>query len=365
MTDLDSLFTPFSLKSLNMRNRIVMSPMGRSSAPGGVPIEAAVPYYGRRAEGGAGLVISEASGIARPAASNDPDAPDFHGTALERWKEVLAAVHAGGAAMAPQLWHVGAMADFRYPDLPRPFESPSGRVTAQMPNGGQMTDADIADTIAAYADGARAAKQMGFDMVELHAGHGYLIDQFFWSATNLREDQYNGSIRERTRFAVEILQAVREAVGPDFAISLRISQWKTLEFAARLAHTPDELAHWVEPLADAGADIFHCSQRRFWEPEFEGSELNFAGWVKKLSGRPTITVGSVSLDSDFVNSTFEGQPASPVSIENLVERLDRAEFDLVAVGRAMIANPDWAEKVRTGRTDTLKSFSPAMLATLD
>lgn len=365
MTSLDSLFAPFSLKSLKMRNRIVMSPMGRSSAPGGVPIEAAATYYGRRAAGGAGLVISEASGIARPGANNDPDAPDFHGPALDSWRKVLEAVHAGGAAMAPQLWHVGAMADFRYPDLDRPFESPSGLATGQMPKGGQMTDADIADTIAAYAEGARTAKDMGYDMVELHGGHGYLIDQFFWGDTNRRNDLYNGTLAQRTRFAVEILQAVRSAVGPDFAVSLRISQWKTLEFTARVAHTPEELAHWIEPLAEAGADIFHCSQRRFWEPEFDGSDLNFAGWVKKISGRPTITVGSVGLSNDFVNSTFEGQSSSPVSLDKLTERLDRGEFDLVSVGRAMIANPDWADKVRRGASDSLQDFSPAMLATLE
>ena len=186
-----------------------------------------------------------------------------------------------------------------------------------------------------------------------------------WSATNLREDRYNGSLGERTRFAVEILKAVRAAVGPDFAVSLRISQWKMLEFTARLAQTPEELESWVQPLADAGADIFHCSQRRFWEPEFEGSELNLAGWVKKLTGTPTITVGSVGMSTDLIGSTFEGKPSDPVSLDKLLERLDRGEFDLVAVGRAMIANPDWADRVRRGEAEGLKTFSPAMLATLE
>jgi len=137
------------------------------------------------------------------------------------------------------------------------------------------------------------------------------------------------------------------------------------DFTARIANTPDELAAWVQPLADAGADIFHCSQRRFWDPEFDGSDLNFAGWVKKLSGAATITVGSVGLSKDLVSSTFGGETADPVSLDGLMMRLDRGDFDLVAVGRGMIANPDWAQKVQQGRFDELQGFSPAMLAKLE
>ncbi len=365
MSATDLLFTPFETKSLKVRNRIVMSPMGRSSAPEGVLVDAATSYYGRRAQGGAGLIISEASGIARPAASNDPHAPDFHGPALEGWRKVLHAVHAAGAAMAPQLWHVGAVTDVRHPELARPFESPSGFAATEIEKGGPMTESDIGDVIKAYADGARTARDMGCDMVEIHAAHGYLIDQFFWQATNRRNDGYNGTIAERSRFAVEMLRAVRAAVGPDFAISLRISQWKMLDYAARIAETPKALASWVEPLAEAGVDLFHCSQRRFWEPEFPDSDLNLAGWVKKLSGKPTITVGSVGLDSDLVSSTYQGKPAETVGLNELLRRLDRGDFDLVAVGRAMIANWDWADKVREGRLNELHGFSPAMLATLD
>ncbi|MGC4513793.1 12-oxophytodienoate reductase, partial [Escherichia coli] len=87
---------------------------------------------------------------------------------------------------------------------------------------------------------------------------------------------------------------------------------------------------------DAGADLFHCSQRRWWEAEFAGSELNFAGWVKKLSGKPTITVGSVGLDVE-VMSFFDGAVAKPASIDRVAQALERGEFDLVAVGRALLA----------------------------
>src|SRR5690606_6152149 len=106
-----------------------------------------------------------------------------------------------------------------------------------------MSDAAIADTIAAFAKAAAEARRLGFDTVELHGAHGYLIDQFFWAGTNRRGDRYGGAtIGERSRFAAEIIAAVRAAVGPDFPIIIRLSQWKQQDFATRLAETPDEMA---------------------------------------------------------------------------------------------------------------------------
>ena len=171
----------------------------------------------------------------------------------------------------------------------------------------------------------------------------------------------------RGRFAIEIIEACRAEVGPDFPIILRWSQWKQQDFTARLAPTPQLLEAFLQPLIDAGVDVFHCSQRRFWEPEFEDSDLNLAGWVKKITGMPTITVGSVSLDQDFILQPTEGEGAvsEPASIDRLLEMMDRGEFDLVAVGRALIANPDWPKVVRSGDTSGLRAFSKDQLATLD
>ena len=227
-----------------------------------------------------------------------------------------------------------------------------------------MTDEVVADTIAAFARAAGDAKRLGFDAIELHGAHGYLIDQFFWEGTNLRSDRYGGSdLAARGRFAADILKAVRAEVGPDYPVIIRLSQWKQQDYAVQMAKTPDEMAAWLQPLADAGADIFHCSQRRFWEPEFEGSDLNFAGWAKKLTGRPTITVGSVGLSGEFIAS-FGGESSKPASLDELLRRFNRGDFDLVAVGRALISDPDWAVKVRDGRTAELSDFSPAALAAL-
>lgn len=156
---------------------------------------------------------------------------------------------------------------------------------------------------------------------------------------------------------------MRTAVGPDMVIILRISQWKQQDYTARLAHTPRELEDWILPLAEAGVDIFHGSQRRYWEPEFEGSDLNFAGWLKKLSGKPTITVGSVGLSGgDFLDVfTKENAVANSNGIDELLRRFDRGDFDLVAVGRALLQDPNWVKKVRENQLNEIKNFSPESL----
>ncbi len=139
-----------------------------------------------------------------------------------------------------------------------------------------MTQADIDDVVAAFAKAAADAERVGFDGVELHGAHGYLIDQFLWAGTNRRTDAYGGDPVARTRFAVEIVQAVRSAVSPGFPVVFRFSQWKADHYDARLAETPEELEAILTPLATAGVDAFHASTRRYWLPEFDGSDLNLA-----------------------------------------------------------------------------------------
>ncbi|ALL13995.1 NADH:flavin oxidoreductase [Caulobacter henricii] len=360
---LDALFKPFEFKSLKMPNRVVMAPMTRSFSPGGVPTDDVAAYYRRRAENQVGLIVTEGTGVARDASLNDANVPRFHGEKeLAAWKKVVDEVHAAGGLIAPQLWHVGAA---KGKDVLGKIDSPSGlSKKGGNPFTEPMTDEEVADTIAAFADAARNAKLLGFDAIELHGAHGYLIDQFFWDGTNVRSDAFGGpTIAERSKFAAEILKAVRVAVGPDYPVIIRLSQWKQQDYAVKNAETPQLLEAWLQPLADAGADIFHCSQRRFWEPEFEGSDLNFAGWAKKLTGAPTITVGSVGLSGEFI-AAFGGEGSQPASIDGLLERLDRGEFDLVGVGRALLQDPEWVVKIREGRNDELKSFEREALGVL-
>jgi len=123
------------------------------------------------------------------------------------------------------------------------------------------------------------------------------------------------------------------------------------------------LEDFLKVLVDAGVDVLHCSQRRFWEPEFEGSDLNLAGWSKKLTGLPTITVGSVGLNGDFF-AALAGQGTEAAPLDKLIERMDAGEFDLVAVGRALLQDPEWVKKVKEGREDELKNYDGGALKTL-
>jgi 2,4-dienoyl-CoA reductase-like NADH-dependent reductase (Old Yellow Enzyme family) len=361
-----SLFQPFHLKSLRLRNRIVMAPMTRSFSPDGTPTPQVADYYRKRAVGQVGLILSEGTVINRPASSNDPNIPHFHGeAALAGWQGVINGVHSAGGQMGPQIWHMGIMADHASGWLPTaPFEGPSGLLAPGSAKGHAMSEADIADTIAAFGQAAADAKHLGFDCVEIHGAHSYLIDQFFWEGTNQRTDGYGGrTLAERSRFGVEVVKEVRRQVGEEFAVILRLSQWKTQDFTFQLAKTPREMETWLQPLAAAGVDIFHCSQRRFWEPEFEGSDLNFAGWAKKITGRATITVGSIGLNGEFIGA-FRGESSQPSSLEELHRRMDRGEFDLAAVGRPLLADAHWVEKIWDGRTAELKGFSKDALASL-
>ncbi|MFK4341928.1 MULTISPECIES: NADH:flavin oxidoreductase [unclassified Paenibacillus] len=336
------LFRPYSLGNLTLSNRIVMAPMTRNLSPNGVPGSDVAAYYRRRAENSVGLIVTEGTVVNHVDASNQENVPFFYGEeALNGWANVVSEVHEAGGKIIPQIWHMGARG-----------------------NVNDYSESEISDIVDAFAQAADEAKRIGFDGIEIHGAHGYLIDQFFWEKTNERTDRYGGSMITRTRFAEEVIRACRRAVGPDFPIVLRISQWKGTDYSAKLAQTPDELKQFLEPLVDAGVDIFHCSTRRFWEPEFEGSDLNLAGWVKKLTGKPTITVGSVGLDGDFMELFTEGKGAGNASIEGLVRKFENQEFELVAIGRTLLVDPAWVTKIRDGRLDELVPFTPEALKTL-
>jgi len=361
----DLLFGPVDIAGMRLRNRVVMAPMTRSFSPDGVPGADVAAYYAARARNHVGLILTEGTLINDPVAGNDPAVPRFHGPdALAGWAEVVKAVKAEGGHIMPQLWHVGMM---RRPGQGANPEllavSPSGLVKPGRQSGAPMTENDIADRITAYADAAADAQRLGFDGIELHGAHGYLIDQFFWAGTNQRTDRYGGDMAGRGRFAAEIIKACRDRVGPHFPIILRFSQWKQQDYDAKLAQTPEELAQFLQPLSDAGVDIFHCSTRRFWVPEFAGSDLNLAGWTRQLTGKPTITVGSVGLNQEFV-ATFQGESAGAANIDQLLDRLERGEFDLVAVGRALLVDSAWVTKMQQGRISELLSYTPDALKLL-
>jgi 2,4-dienoyl-CoA reductase-like NADH-dependent reductase (Old Yellow Enzyme family) len=360
------LSRPIALNGLTVPNRIVMAPMTRMFSPGGIPGEDVRSYYARRAAAGVGLIVTEGTYVGHESAGQSDRVPRFHGEEqLAGWAKVAEDVHAAGGTIVPQLWHIGMVrkdGEAPFPDAPA--MGPSGLVTAGAePTGKAMTQQDLDDVVAAFAEAAADAERIGFDGVELHGAHGYLVDQFLWAGTNRRTDAYGGDPVARTKFAAEIVAAVRGAVSPEFPILFRYSQWKQQDYGARLAETPEELEAILTPLAAAGVDVFHASTRRYWLPEFDGSDLNLAGWTKKLTGKQVISVGSVGLDGDFINA-FQGEGSPVKGIDNLLDRLEADEFDMVAVGRALLQDPEWAAKVLADRFDELKPYDAASLKTL-
>ncbi|MGV9250664.1 NADH:flavin oxidoreductase [Streptomyces sp. NPDC003697] len=361
------LSRPVVLNGLTVPNRIAMAPMTRMFSPGGVPGEDVVSYYARRAAAGVGLIVTEGTYVGHESAGGSGRVPRFHGEEqLAGWAKVAEAVHAAGGTIVPQLWHIGMVREQgRGPFPDAPAVGPSGlRVDGTAGTGKAMTQRDIDDVIGAFAEAAAAAERIGFDGVELHGAHGYLVDQFLWAGTNRRTDAYGGDAVARTRFAAELVAAVREAVSPEFPVIFRYSQWKQEAYDARLAESPEELEALLTPLAAAGVDVFHASTRRYWLPEFEGSDLNLAGWTKKLTGKQVISVGSVGLDGGDFLKAFQGEGASVGSLDNLLDRLEREEFDMVAVGRALLQDPEWAAKVLGNRFDELKPYEASALQTL-
>lgn len=357
---------PLTVGDLTVRNRIVMAPMTRNQSPHGVPGPNLAEYYARRAANEVGLIITEGVHVDRTAAGGYETVPHFYGDdSLAGWAHAAERVHQAGGRIIPQLWHPGVARTAGEPPADGSSKGPSGLALDGSPLGTTMTRQDIDAVVAAFVEAAAAAERIGFDGVELNGAHGYLIDSFLWSGTNRRTDSYGGAPASRARFAAEIVQAVRAAVSPGFPVFLRLSQWKLGHYQARIADNPTELEQLLTPLAEAGVDGFHASTRRYWVPEFEGSDLNFAGWIKTLTGRPTVTVGSVGLDREFLSAGGVGEHAGTMAIDQLLDRLEREEFDLVAVGRALLSNPDWASKALRGMLHETVPFDVSVLKSLN
>jgi 2,4-dienoyl-CoA reductase-like NADH-dependent reductase (Old Yellow Enzyme family) len=195
----------------------------------------------------------------------------------------------------------------------------------------------------------------------VHSAHGYFLDQMLWSVTNVRDDEYGGpELRNRMRLPLEIVRGIRAAVGPDFPISFRFSQFKEVDYAARICETPDQLRFFVEELRAAGVDIFDVSTRRFSDPAWPDGPLSLAGWVKSFTDAVVIATGSVGLDRDVMTMLFkEGETKADIvgGLQELVRRFDAREFDLIAIGRSQLGDAQWVRKVREGRFGEIRHFT--------
>ena len=357
------LFEPYKLKNLNLRNRVVMAPMTRNQSPGGIPTNEVVAYYSRRAKAEVGLIITEGIEVSHEASSAYPDVPRLDTKeAREGWKRVVNGIKENGGSVIAQLWHCGGFRKLGMQPNPEvPGHTASGLVKPGKKVAHEMTLEDIKQTVNAYASDAKYCEEIGFDGVEIHGAHGYLIDNFFWEGTNIRDDSYGGSIEKRSQFVSEIIQAVRSNISQEFILGLRFSQWKQHDFEAKLAHTTDDLKKVLLSPVESGLDYLHSSMRRFWESEFEGSEENLAYWTKKISNIPTIGVGSVGLDSDFIDMTA---PSKPANIDKAIDDISKEKYDLLAVGRALLSDHEWVLKMKDGRLKDVIPYSKEALLKL-
>jgi 2,4-dienoyl-CoA reductase-like NADH-dependent reductase (Old Yellow Enzyme family) len=375
----EPLFSPFTVKSLIVSNRFMMGPMTRSFSPEGIPGPDVAAYYERRAQADVGLIITEGVGVDHPAALgssgiDEVEIPVLYGVeALQGWRAIVDKVHAAGSRIMPQLWHQGVMripGTGRHPDaassrpsgiwgtLDRRSSMPSDYVAKVAEPTQPMSEGEIADIIDAFARSAANAAKVGFDGIALHGGHGYLLDTFLWAGTNRRTDSWGGDHVGRTRFVVEIVKAIRREIGSDLPIMYRYSQWKQQDFDALLATTPGELGEVLQPLCDAGVDIFDVSTRHLSKPAFAGSGKTLAGWTKHVTGLPTVAVGGAGLRKDIYDSHRSGSEAD--NLDKVMTVFNRGEFDLIAVARALMTDPQFVLKVRNGQES--KPFNPEILA---
>ncbi|GAJ99904.1 2,4-dienoyl-CoA reductase [Geomicrobium sp. JCM 19055] len=302
------------------------------------------------------------------------DIPRFYGEeSLAGWKKVVQEVHAAGGKIIPQLWHVGAARKAgSEPNVEAAPISPSSISLKgkEVPKIHALTNDEVKDLVHQFAKAAKQAQEIGFDGIELHGAHGYLIDQFFWELTNRRDDEYGGNLTGRSTFAADIVRACRAAVGEDFLIVFRYSQWKGTDYEAKLAQNSQELKTLLQPLVEAGVDVFHCSTRRIWEPEFveEDPDLTLAGWTKKVTGKPAIAVGSIGINkayrSEHENDTRDLVVSINENIQITEKKIENGEFDYVAIGRSLLADSDWPKKLQENRLEDATMYTKELEETL-
>ena len=325
---LDPLFSTYHVKSLDLDNRFVMAPLTRRRSPDGTPNEIVAEHYRRRAAGGIGLIITEGTLVEHPLAAPNNDIPRIAEDTIDAWREVLREIRKTNTPTFVQLWHQG------------PKARPGISATPVEEDGKQVVpaanDKDRQEIFDAFVKGVVLAQKIGFEGVEFHGAHGYLLDSF------LRAGQVD--------FVSDIVRESRRQVGPAYPFCIRFSQWSVAGYEERQFQSPQDMEAVLLPLKDAGIDIFHASTRRFWLPEFEGSDMNLAGWTRKITGCPTITVGNIGL----VTAEFFG--SGPESMHELMRRFNQEEFDMVAVGRPLISDAEWPNKVRETLPDEIVDY---------
>ncbi|MGB9035167.1 NADH:flavin oxidoreductase [Arthrobacter sp. UCD-GKA] len=342
MTNPSPFWSSLQIGSTQLSNRVALAPMTRVSATeDGLVTDKMVSYYEAFARGGFALLITEGiypdtsysqGYLHQPGLANDEQA--------RSWARVVDAVHASGSAIFAQLMHAGSQAQgSRFADATvGPSEvAPKGEQLAFYRGEGayrvpaEITREQMQEVREGFVDAALRAKEAGFDGVEIHGANGYLLDQFLTDYLNLRTDEYGGSAQNRVRFPAEIARAVREAVGPEMTVGIRISQAKVSDHDHRWAGGIDEAEVIFSTLGDTGVDFIHTTEYKAYAPAFGDGSPSLAALAKRYSGLPVIANGNLD---------------DPETAEAL---LADGTADVIALGKAALGNRDWPERVRHGR----------------
>ncbi len=333
------LFEPLVVGAVTLPNRVLMAPLTRMRAtpPGDVPNDLMVEYYRQRA--GAGLIVSEGTQIS-PQGKGYVDTPGIHSDEqVAGWRRVTDAVHTEGGLIAAQLWHVGRVSHESFHDGAAPVSASAlpyrNRTTVRgedgvptrvsCPTPRALSVEEIAAVVEDYRRAARNARVAGFDLVEIHGAHGYLLHQFLSAESNHREDAYGGSLANRARFTLEALDAVIDAWDPAH-VGIRISPLGVFNGLDDCAGQPMGL-HLAAAFADRGIAFLHLS-----EPDWAGGPAlddTFRDALRAAFGGVIVGAGNYSV----------------AKAERLI---DAGLIDAAAFGRAFLANPDLPERLRTG-----------------
>ena len=341
MPDLAPLWSPVRIGSTQLANSVALAPMTRVSATGdGLVTDRMVSYYESFARGGFGLLITE--GIYPDTAYGQGylfQPGIATGEQARSWAMVVDAVHAAGAKIFAQLMHAGSQAQGnRFVDstIGPSAVAPKGEQLGFYRGEGpyrvpaEITPAQMAEVRESFVTAALRAEDAGFDGVEIHGANGYLLDQFLTDYLNRRTDDYGGSPENRVLFAAEICRAVREAVGPGTSVGIRISQAKVSDHDHRWSGGAEEAEIIFSTLAATGIDFVHTTEYRAYAPAFGDDGDSLAVLARKHSGLPVIANGHLD------------DPETAVSM------LADGAADVVALGKAALANRDWPRRVLDG-----------------
>ncbi len=349
----DTLFEPLALGSLALPNRLAVAPMTRVSAGAdGVPTTCMGGYYARFADGGFGLVVTEGLYTDEAYSQGYLHQPGLANAAQrDAWRLIVAGVQSRGGRVIAQLMHAGALSQgnpYRTGTIGPSAVQPKGRQMTFYRGAGEyavpaaMTQQDIDTAVAGFAQAALRAREAGFDGVEIHGANGYLLDQFLSEGINLRDDRYGGGLDGRLCLLVEVVDAVRAAVGTNYVVGVRLSQAKVNDFTHRWGGE-EEAAAIFRTVGGLDVDYLHVTEYEAWQPAF-GTGPSLAALAKRHGGKPVIANGSLH---------------DPAQAKGMVER---GEADVVSLGRGALAQADWPQRVRDGVAPA--SFDPAILSPL-